>query len=65
MVLLAAPGLRGASEQTYRRGVAYVMLAVLGISVSNVLLEHVAGRTAWGPCIRFETMVAASQTISA
>ncbi len=44
VVVLAAPGLGGAGEQTYGRGVAYIMVAVLGISVSNVLIKHVAGR---------------------
>ncbi len=43
IVLIAAPQLLTASGGNYAIGVAYIVLAALGITVSNVLIKRIAG----------------------
>jgi len=44
IVLIALPRLIEPGASTYAAGVAYIVLAALGITVSNVLLKRLAGR---------------------
>ncbi|MDA1098582.1 MAG: DMT family transporter [Proteobacteria bacterium] len=44
IVIIAAPRLFAAPAGNYAIGVAYILLAALGISVSNVLIKRIAGR---------------------
>src|SRR5690606_294774 len=41
---IAAPELRGTGQATYTLGVAYVVLAAAGITISNVLIKRIAGK---------------------
>jgi drug/metabolite transporter (DMT)-like permease len=43
VLLLAMPQMLGPGGQTYRIGVAYIVLAALGITFSNLLIRRLAG----------------------
>jgi drug/metabolite transporter (DMT)-like permease len=44
IVVIAAPQLFSGGQDSYLTGVAYIVLAALGITVSNVMIKKVAGR---------------------
>jgi drug/metabolite transporter (DMT)-like permease len=43
VLLLTMPQMLGAGGQTYRTGVAYIVLAALGVTFSNLLIRRLAG----------------------
>ncbi len=43
IVLIAAPQFMTAQAESYALGIAYIILAALGITVSNVLIKRIAG----------------------
>ncbi len=44
ILAIATPQLSGGQAENYAIGVAYILLAALGISVSNVLIKRIAGQ---------------------
>ncbi len=44
IVVIAAPEVFAGDQASYMLGVAYIMLAALGITVSNVMIKKIAGR---------------------
>lgn len=44
IVLIALPALFTVTGESYGLGIVYILLAVMGITVGNVLIRHIAGR---------------------
>lgn len=44
IVVIAAPQLLSGGQDSYMTGVAYIVLAALGVTVSNVMIKKIAGR---------------------
>lgn len=44
IVVIAAPQLVGGDQDNYLLGVAYIMLAAIGVTVSNVMIKMIAGQ---------------------
>lgn len=44
IVLIALPGLLSTSSSAYLTGIAYILLSVLGITISNVMIRYIAAQ---------------------
>ena len=44
IVVIAAPQLFSGDQDNYLRGIAYIVLAALGVTVSNVMIKKIAGK---------------------
>mgnify|MGYP003624530676 FL=1 len=44
IVVIAAPQMFSGTQDTYTLGIAYILLAAVGITVSNVMIKKIAGR---------------------